>query len=57
MSGEMGSSFFQLLETASDSEIQPLRKRQLIAWSDRMLTAYIECEHLFQICLLIIFTC
>lgn len=33
---------FQLLEIASNDEIQPIRKRQLIAWSDRMLTAYVE---------------
>ncbi|CAG9532097.1 unnamed protein product [Cercopithifilaria johnstoni] len=39
---------FQLLETASGSEIQPIRKRQLIAWSDRMLTAYIESNVLTQ---------
>ncbi|VDK86438.1 unnamed protein product [Litomosoides sigmodontis] len=39
---------FQLLETASDSEIQPIRKRQLVAWSDRMLTAYVESNVLTQ---------
>uniref|UniRef100_A0A0R3RJX7 Ribosomal biogenesis protein LAS1L n=1 Tax=Elaeophora elaphi TaxID=1147741 RepID=A0A0R3RJX7_9BILA len=39
---------FQLLEAASDSEIQSIRKRQLIAWSDRMLTAYVESNVLTQ---------
>ncbi|KAL3998973.1 Las1-like family protein [Acanthocheilonema viteae] len=39
---------FQLLETLSDDEMQPIRKRQLIAWSDRMLIAYIESNVLTQ---------
>ncbi|VDM22992.1 unnamed protein product [Wuchereria bancrofti] len=38
----------QLLEISSNDEIQPIRKRQLIAWSDRMLTAYVESNVLSQ---------
>ncbi|EFO20826.2 hypothetical protein LOAG_07662 [Loa loa] len=39
---------FQLLETTSDGEIQPIRKRQLVGWSDRMLIAYVESNVLTQ---------
>ncbi|MCP9260459.1 hypothetical protein DINM_003808 [Dirofilaria immitis] len=39
---------FQLLESISDSDVQPIRKRQLVAWSDRMLTAYVESNVLTQ---------
>ncbi|VDK69449.1 unnamed protein product, partial [Onchocerca ochengi] len=39
---------FQLLETVSDNDVQPIRKRQLIAWCDRMLIAYIESNVLTQ---------